>query len=192
MDGANDPNVLVSPPKHPAKLLGVLMIEPALVGFDYADEKVQWDAGDPYLDITVPPIPKDMLGPESLRESMYLTAQYVGLNGLHAYTGMKFVGGLTSKRFAQVAERTLGFSVAQVDPSQLPAPYVEGAKGIYETFVGNSAKVPFEPAFIYHTPESILTQYADADPELAALATAPLPRKYDYVPILDPTIPGAR
>jgi hypothetical protein len=179
--GANDPNAAA---QH-IKLLGVLMVENVKLGFDYSDGDVKWSRGDPAIDIIIPPIPKDMIGLESVRESHHMLAQYVGYNGLHAYTNLQAVGAVTNMRFARVAERFMGFNIAQVDPGVLPAEYVANAAGIYDDHAKQGSGKPFEPAFIYQTPEQLLLHYADADPELAALAYDPLPRKYDFFPGLE-------
>lgn len=181
-DGANDPTFFVSRPK----LLGLFMVEAARLQFAYtASDGTSWKEGAPYLDVTIPPVAWERVTLDALHRSHHTLAQYVGLNGLHAHTPLAAVGAVTSARFAKVAERSLGFSVADVPADRLPAGYVEGAQGIYERFVDPAGRKPFEPAFIYQTPEALLQSQEGTDPGLAALVDTPPPRKYDHIPELD-------
>jgi hypothetical protein len=175
--GANDPKIY----QH-RKILGMFMVEGARLRFDYADPAtgVAWQAGDPYLDVTVPPLGRKSMSLEAISASHRLLAEYVAYNGLHAYTDLRAVGSLTNHRFAAIAERFLGFQTAQVPAEVLPQDYVVNSRGLYERFIQKGG-APYEPAFIYQSPDQLLQRY----PDLAPIVSDPLPRNYDIISELE-------
>ncbi|HYH75019.1 MAG TPA: hypothetical protein VD735_03580 [Candidatus Saccharimonadales bacterium] len=178
--GGLDPTTL-----HQRKLLGVFFLTAAELPFDYEDPTtgVSWRRGDPYLDISIPPLGRHSLTLEDIQESHKLTAQYIGLNGLHAYTEMKVVGSRTNDRFAKVGARALGFNIAHVADSEYPEGFLEHSKLVYDRHVKHGPNAPeFKSAFVYQTGEQILQHYAASDPSFTEMLVNPQKPVVDYIP----------
>jgi hypothetical protein len=175
MSGAHNPEVL-----EQQKLLGHFILTIAELPFSHTGDAAAWRTGDPYLDITIPPLGRHSMTLEDLHESHRLTAQYIAMHGLQANTDLTLIGSRTNSRFAKVAQRSLGFNIAMVDPSQYPEGYYEDSKRVYDRVVKGKHGPEFEMAFVYQTPGQLLGHYAESDPAIAALQAQPpaLPANY--------------
>jgi hypothetical protein len=170
--GADDPRYFTSG----TKLLGVYLVELASLQVDIPGAGLR--RGQPYLDVSVAPIEPSEITPGNLKESHHMLAQYVGFAGLHAYTNLAAVGGITSKHWERFVTRQLGMNTAPVPAADQQSPYVAGAQRVYDLFVPGAADRPFEPMMMYQTPGQIVGQY----PDTAPLIERPLPPVYDYIP----------
>jgi len=114
------------------KKLGIFVVRDAEATFDYEDQEAGFNLsrGDHYLDLHLPPVPKDLRSRAAVNTSLDLVQQYITAHSLQP----KYLMGVTYERMAQLAQRQFGFRVAYPNPDSLPDAVVRGVQRVYEGF----------------------------------------------------------
>ena len=131
------------------KRLGVFVVRDAISAIDYEDETTGFSIrkGDRYLDLHVPPVPKELRSRQAVETSLDLITQYIKTHQLNP----KYIMGITYERMATLAERQFGFTVAYPDTDSLPDGVVMGVRRVHEGFTqaGMDGKDIGLPALVF-------------------------------------------
>lgn len=143
------------------KQLGTLVVREAEALFDYDDPESGFNIqrGDGYLDVHIPPVPRELRNREAAQESLALVRGYILAHGLTP----KYVMGVTYERIGEIAKR-FGFNVAYPNPELLPDTIIRGVQRVHEQFTeeGMSGKEMGLPVIVFRDTEEFLE---DESPE---------------------------
>ena len=114
------------------KKLGTLVVREAEAQFDYDDPDSGFSIqrGDSYLDVHIPPVPREQRSRDTVYASLALVREYIIAHSLQP----KYVMGVTYQRLGEVAHQVFGFNIAYPNPTLLPSSVIAGVQRVYEQF----------------------------------------------------------
>lgn len=154
LDGADDVTR-----RQEFKKLGIFVVreQNARFSIESTESGFSIQEGDAYLELHLPPVPKDLRSRSEVERSLKLVADYVKAHEIEA----RYLLGITYEKLGNVA-KTFGFRMFSVNPSILPSDTVHAVARVYEEagFLGDIGY----PAVVFMGSAELL-QRADVESE---------------------------